>query len=107
MTLFHRKQRIDTSEARKLCAYVKHILQLSRDIFACARGNSSYIFFALKPAQIFQRLHSKRRMVIVCAEFGRKQNHSKADGPCSKVGLVCFINLINSLLIGGLYEGKL
>ena len=45
-----RKQGIDTWIELKhgyyaLTLYIKHISQLSRDIFACARGNSSYVIF--------------------------------------------------------------
>ena len=61
---------IDTLKALILCAYIKHISQLSRDILACLQGKSSYVIFYSKLAQIFQCLHNKRNMVVAWAEFG-------------------------------------
>ncbi len=56
-------------------AYVKRSSWVSRECFTCARASTLQAFFAYKPSAEIRRLHSKRRMVIVSAEFGGKQIH--------------------------------
>ena len=80
------KQRIDTSEARILCAYIKHISQLSRDIFACARGNASYVIVASNLHRYFSSCTVSREWWLYMGRVWLKQSHK--TGPCSIGGPV-------------------